>query len=204
MDVLQGQAEMKQGWCSAQRSLVQGEPGCGDWGFYAAPPPTPRQNITCRTVWAALSRDSNRVRAGVHTVCPLAAHWAICLEEGITSPRPHLPHQYPPPHPTPPCQSPKRKGSAVNWPGPGLSKGHHNAARRCQGSPKENQLLGRGGLSLPESLPIPQRGKVRAGVLVSSASHPFPQQPRLCHDPIQILLSAFPWNPGSPQTYGVQ
>lgn len=94
-----------------------------------------------------------------------------------------------PPYSTLPV--PQKKGQccelARTWP-----KGHHNAARRYQGSPKENQLLGRGGLSLPESLPIPQRGKVRAGVLVSSASRPFPQQPRLCHDPIQILLSAFP------------
>lgn len=31
-----------------------------------------------------------------------------------------LAHQSPPPHPTPPCQPPKRKGSAANWPGPGL------------------------------------------------------------------------------------
>ena len=77
-----------------------------------------------------------------------------------------------PPHSTLPA--PQKKGQCYKlarpWP-----KGHHNAAGRCQRSPKESQLLGRGGLSLPESLPIPQRGKVRAGVLVSSASSPFPQ-----------------------------
>lgn len=71
------------------------------------------------------------------------------------------------PVPTSPSHStlpaPQKKGQccelARTWP-----KGHHNEAGRCQSSPKENQLLGRGGLSLPESLPIPQRGKVRAGV----------------------------------------
>lgn len=30
---------MKQGWCFAQRSLVQGEPGCEGRGFFAVPTP---------------------------------------------------------------------------------------------------------------------------------------------------------------------
>lgn len=35
----------------------------------------------CRTVWAALSWDPNRVRARVHTVRPLTAHRTVCLAD---------------------------------------------------------------------------------------------------------------------------
>ena len=33
---------MKQGWCFARRSLVQGEPGCEGRGFFAVPAPPGR------------------------------------------------------------------------------------------------------------------------------------------------------------------
>ena len=80
---------------------------------------TPGEYIQTKTLGAALAMYT--FEAQVVGLLVSATEPYSVFSPAITSPRPHLPHQYPPPHPTPPCQSPKRKCSAANWPGPGLS-----------------------------------------------------------------------------------
>lgn len=167
------------------------------------PPQLRQQEITCRTVWAALSWDPNRVRARVHTVRPLTAHRTVCLKEEELHPDPtcnlgpaSLPCSRLPAPPLP------RKGRVVHWPrlGPkgtmmplGVAvppqRGPATGERGCEPSTRASLCMERAGQS---------------GALVSVASCPSLVAAKAQHRPIQILLSAFPWNPRSPQTYGVQ
>lgn len=144
-----------------------------------------------------MSRDPDGVRARIHAVCPLTTHRAICLKEEETSPRlgtvgPAFPHH--------------RKDSAACCPRLALK----DARMRlwCGGSSpplphdNEEQLLSTGEAS--RRVCLSQEREVRAGflpcllpILSCCSSHSHTITP-------SAFFSAFPCNPGSPQTYGEQ
>lgn len=128
--------------------------------------------------------------ARVHTVCPLAAHGAICLKEEEILPRLGM---------TGPASPYHRKAKAARC--PRLALKDTRVKLWCgRSSPllphdNEDQLLSTGDRILRKASTVSREGS-QSWVFALSASHPMPQQqPRPYHHPLHILLSISlePW-----------
>lgn len=191
--------------CVWSRGQCQGSPprGAGDAVLQPTAPQLRQQEITCRTVRAALSWDPNRVRARVHTVRPPTAHRTVCLKEEELHPDPTCnPGPASLPRSRLPAPPPPRKGRVAHW--PRLGPKGTMMLLGVAGPPQRGPAIGERGCEPSTRASLYTERAGQSGALVSVASCPSLVAAKAQHRPIQILLSAFPWNPCSPQTYGVQ
>lgn len=112
------------------------------------------------------------------------------LPEGrkdFTKTPPVTPGPASPPRSTLPAP-PVPQGRAVLQTGRGLPKGHPDAAGRWQVPHKEDRLLGKGGVSLPDL----RRRKVREGLWCPWLPVPLQPQPKLTTTPSKFFSQLFP------------